>query len=59
MAPNAKVIEEQLVNGLADRLEVALEIVASAQMTSRLQDIADLCHEAAMLAQAGKLMLDR
>ena len=59
MAPDAKVIEEQLVNGLAGRLEAALEIVASAQMAPRLQDIADLCHEAAILAQAGKLMLNR
>lgn len=50
-------IEEATLNALADRLEGALELVASADMAAHLAEIERLCLEAAALAKAGRLLL--
>jgi hypothetical protein len=52
-------IEDQLLEGLAERLEAALDIVATPDATFRLEEIIALCLDAVALARAGRLMLDR
>jgi hypothetical protein len=51
------IVEDAVLTALAERLEMALDLVSSAEAVRALDDIASLCNEAARIAQVGALLL--
>lgn len=56
-AASAELVRAPASGAIAERLEAALDLVASAAVVDRLTEIAQLCGEAEVLARAGGLLL--
>jgi hypothetical protein len=54
--PTQDALSETVLSALWDRLEMANEMATSAEVLSRLAEVARLCDEAALLARSGELL---
>lgn len=55
--PTTQSATETILEALADKLEVALDLVASAGVEAEFERIASLCSAAATLAEAGAILV--
>ena len=58
LMPPTQSATEKILEALADRLEAALDLVASGGVETELPRIANLCRDAAALAEAGAIIRD-
>lgn len=56
--PSTQSATEKILEALANRLEAALDLVASGGVETELPRIVSLCREAAKLAEAGAIVRD-